>query len=335
MVGWSLSSGTCRGWSCSRTEARFSLRMPDAMKAGRAPVRATKVRSLSEAVALVPDGARIAFGGQSVYQHPMAFVRELIRQRRRDLTVIGVLSGPELDMPAAAGCVRAAETSYVGLEQFGLARNLRRLIENGQVLIEDYSEITAFDRFRASEAGLTFLASPHLTGTDVIARNPRVRSFECPLTGKPYVAIPPADPDIAVLHVAAADQFGNVLSAHSKLLPQAFDETVARSCDTVIVTAEKLVDNDYVRRHADLTVIPGFRVAAVVEAPWGAHPCHSLGFYTLDRAHFEEYVEASRDDESFDAYLDRYVYGLKDEGEYLAILGIPRLMSLATATGVS
>jgi glutaconate CoA-transferase subunit A len=298
-------------------------------------VRASKVRSLSEAAALVTDGARIAFGGQSVYQHPMAFVRELIRQRRRDLTVVGVLNGPELDMAAAAGCVRAVETSYVGLEQFGLARNFRRLAESGRVAVEDYSEITAFDRFRASEAGLTFLASPHLAGTDVVARNPRLRPFTCPLTGKPYVAIPPADPDVAVIHVAAADQFGNALGARAKLLPQMFDETIARSCDTVILTAERLVDNSYVRRHPDLTVIPGFRVAAVVEAPWGAHPCHSLGFYALDRAHFEEYVEASRDDASFDAYLARYVTGLAHEGEYLALLGLPRLMSLSTATGVA
>jgi glutaconate CoA-transferase, subunit A len=296
--------------------------------------RASKVRTLADAVALVPDGARIAFGGQSVYQHPMAFVRELIRQQRRGLTVVGVLNGPELDMAAAAGCVRAVETSYVGLEQFGLARNFRRLAESGRIEIEDYSEITAFDRFRASEAGLTFLASPHLAGTDVVARNPRVRPFQCPLTGRPYVAIPPAEPDVVVIHVAAADQYGNALGARAKLLPQAFDEIVARSSDRVILTTERLVDNSYVRRHPELTVIPGFRVAAVVEAPWGAHPCHSLGFYTLDRAHFEEYVLASRDDAAFAAYLERYVTGVADEKAYLALIGLPHLMSLATATGV-
>jgi glutaconate CoA-transferase subunit A len=299
------------------------------------PARASKVLSLGEAARLVPDGARIAIGGQSVYQHPMALVRELIRQRRRNLTVVGVLNGPELDMAAAAGCVSKVETSYVGLEQFGLARNFRRLAEGGRILIEDYSEITAFDRFRASEAGLTFLASPHLGGSDVVARNPRVKPFNCPLTGRPYVAIPPADPDVVIIHAAAADQYGNVLGARSKLLPQAFDEIVARTCDTVIVTVEKLVDNAYVRRNADLTVIPGFRVTAVVEAPWGAHPCHSLGFYALDREHFAEYVEASRDDVSFAAYLDRYVFGVQNEAEYLARIGLPRLMSLSTVTGVA
>lgn len=290
---------------------------------------------MKEAAALVPDGARVAFGGQSVYQRPMAFVRELVRQGRRDLTVVGVLNGPELDMAAAAGCVSKVETSYVGLEQFGLARNFRRLAERGAIAIEDYSEITAFDRFRASEAGLTFLASPHLAGSDVATRNPRAVLFHCPLTGRPYVAVPPADPDIAIIHAPAADQFGNVLAPSAKLLPQAFDETIARSCDKVIVTVEKLVDNSFVRRHADRTVIPGFRVAAVVEAPWGAHPCHSLGFYSLDRLHFEEYVDASVDDAAFRAYLNKYVYGPADESGYLDAIGIDRLLSLSTVTGVA
>ncbi len=296
--------------------------------------RPTKIRTMGEAASLVPNGARIAFGGQSVYQRPMAFVRELIRQGRRDLTVVGVLSGPELDMAAAAGCVRKVETSYVGLEQFGLARNFRRLAESGGIEIEDYSEISAFDRFRASEAGLTFLASPHLGGSDVVERNPRAVMFNCPITGRPLVALPPADPDVVVIHAAASDQFGNVLAPPGKLLPQDFDEIVARSADLVIVTVEKLVDNAFVRAHADRTFIPGFRVAAVVEAPWGAHPCHMLGFYELDRTHFHEYVAASADDASFRDYLDRYVYAPSDLAAYRETIGVERLTSLSTVTGV-
>jgi glutaconate CoA-transferase, subunit A len=297
--------------------------------------RPTKIRTMAEAAALVPDGARVAFGGQSVYQRPMAFVRELIRQGRRDLTVIGVLNGPELDMAAAAGCVRKVETSYVGLEQFGLARNFRRLAESGRIELEDYSEITAFDRFRASEAGLTFLASPHLGGSDVVRFNPRAVPFNCPITGRPLVALPPADPDIVIIHAAAADEFGNVLAPPSKLLPQDFDEIVARSADKVIVTVEKLVDNAYVRAHSDRTFIPGFRVAAVVEAPWGAHPCHMLGFYSLDRLHFEEYVAASADDVKFRGYLEKYVYGPTDDRAYRETIGVERLTSLSTVTGVA
>lgn len=296
--------------------------------------RTEKIVSMEEAVRRVPNGARIALGGLSIYQHPMAFAHELARQGRRDLVVVGVLNGPELDLLVGAGCVARVETSYVGLERFGLARNFRRAAETGTVEVEYYSELMAFDRFRASEDGLTFTVSKALAGTDVAALNPRLKPFSCPITGKEYLAAPAAEPDVAVIHAVYADQYGNVLCPTSKLLPQSFDAIVARSTDTVIITAERIVDNAVVRRNPHLTVIPGFRVAAVVDAPFGAHPCHSLEAHTLDLAHFDEYVAASRDAEAFDGYLDRYVRGTASHLEYLERIGVDRLMALRTG-GVS
>lgn len=286
---------------------------------------------MAEAASLVTDGSRLALGGLSVYQHPMAFAHELIRQGRRDLTVIGVLNGPEVDILVAAGCVARIETSYVGLERFGLARNTRRAIEEGRVEIEDYSEMVAFDRFRASEDGLTFLATKAMAGTD-LASNPRVKPFNCPLTGKPYYAVPPADPDVVVIHAVAADAYGNVLAPAARLLPQSFDSIMARSCDTVIVTAESIVDNDVVRRNASLTVVAGFRVTAVVDAPYGAHPCHSLGAHSIDIEHFERYVEDSKDAETFERYLDHFVREAGDHAGYLERIGAARLAALRTGS---
>jgi glutaconate CoA-transferase subunit A len=283
---------------------------------------------MADAAALVPDGARVAFGGLSIYQHPMAFAHELVRQRRRRIVTVGVLNGPELDLLAGAGCVATVETSYVGLERFGLARNFRRAVETGDIRVEDYSEMSAFDRFRASEDGLTFAVSMAIAGTDVAARNPRAVPFSCPITGTRYTAIPAADPDVAVVHAVAADEYGNVLCPTRRLLPQSFDDIVARSSDTVVVTAERIVANSEVRRNPHLTVIPGFRVAAVVEAPYGAHPCHSLDAHSLDLEHFEEYVEASKDASGFDGYLARYVTGTHDHAEYLAAVGHERLLRL-------
>lgn len=290
----------------------------------------SKLRSLEEAAALVPDGARLALGGVAVYQRPMAMVRRLIRLGRSGLTVVGVLNGPELDMLVAAGCVARVETSYVGLERFGLARNFRRALERGAVAIEDYSEGVAFDRFRASEDGLTFLATPVLAGTDLPRSNPRLRPFECPLTGRPYIAVPPADPDVVVIHALAADEAGNVFSPRSKLLPQGFDEVKARSADTVVVTAERIVPRDFASRNPELMVVPGLRVTAVVEAPWGAHPCGSLGSYALDVEHFEEYVAASADEAAIAGYLDRFARDPADHGAYLELIGVRRLVSLRT-----
>jgi len=97
------------------------------------PSRQVKVCSLTEAVQAVPDGSRIALGGFAVYQHPMAFVHELIRAGRRKLTVVGVANGNEVDMLVGAGCLARIETSYVGLEKYGLAKNFRRAVEAGRL----------------------------------------------------------------------------------------------------------------------------------------------------------------------------------------------------------
>jgi glutaconate CoA-transferase subunit A len=236
-------------------------------------------------------------------------------------------------MLVAAGCVAKIETSYVGLERFGLAPNFRRAVESGAVVVEDYSEGVAFDRFRASEDGLTFLATGALAGTDVLRRNPRLVPFDCPLTGRPLVAVPPADPDAVVIHAVAADERGNVFAPRSKLLPQGFDEVKARSSDVVVVTAERLVPRDFASRNPELMVVPGLRVSAVVEAPWGAHPCSSLGAYELDVAHFERYVAASASEEGIAAYLDEFARRPSGPAEYRELIGAERMVELQS--GVS
>jgi len=293
--------------------------------------RTSKLVTMAQAAAMVADGARIALGGLSVYQHPMAFAHELVRQGRRGLTSVGVLNGPELDLLIGAGCVIRVETSYVGLEKFGLAPNFRRAVENGLVEAEFYSEMAAFDRFRASEDGLAFAVSKALAGTDVAAENPKIVPFDCPITGTRLSAFPSAEPDVAVIHAVAADEYGNVLLPTRHLLPQSFDMIVARSTQTLIVTAERIISNAEVRRNPHLTGVPGFRVAAVVEAPYGAHPCHSLDANEIDDLHFAEYVEAARSQAGFEAYLDRYVRGTSDHAGYLTEIGEGRLASLRSA----
>ncbi len=298
------------------------------------PERTPKVISLSEAAALVPDGARIALGGFAVYQHPMAFVRELIRQNRRHLTVVGVVNGPEVDMLAGAGCLACVETSYVGLEKYGLAGNFRRAAEAGTLKVVDYPELMCWDRFRASESSLTFLQASFLGGTGIVAHNPDIKPFSCPLTGRKLWAVPPADPEIVVIHALAADIYGNVLFPERRLLPQSLDITLARSCDTVIVTAERLVDNAEIRRNAHLNEIPSYRVRHVVEAPWGAHPCPVLGFSSIDDRAFREYADAARSAETFAAWLADNVHGPPTHQAYLDSIGLDRLLSLQTTLPV-
>lgn len=290
--------------------------------------RISKRKTLSEAAALVPDGARIALGGFAIYQHPMALVHELVRQGRRSLEVVGVANGNDVDLLAGAGCLRRIETSYVGLEKFGLARNFRRRVERGELEVVDYPELLSWDRFRASQENFTFWPASFLGGNDIARLNPAIKEFACPLTGRKLFAVPPADPEIVILHAIVGDEYGNVLVPTRRLIPQSHDITLSRSCDKLIVTVERMVDTAFIKRHSHLCEIPAFRTTAIVEAPHGAHPCSVLGRTLLDDEHFREYAEASSTEDGFKAYLDRYVTGVRDHAGYLERIGTSRLLAL-------
>jgi glutaconate CoA-transferase subunit A len=292
------------------------------------PALRSKLASLADAAARIPDDARIALGGFAVYQHPMALIRELARQGRRNLTVVGTVNGNDVDLLAGAGCLRRVETSYVGLEKYGLALNFRRRVESGELEVVDYPEVLSFDRFRASQDHLSFWPCDYLGGTDILTYNKEIRAFDCPLTGRRLHAVPPAAPDVAVIHAVAADEQGNVVVPPRHLMPQSLDVTLARACDVLIVTVEKVVAREEIRRHAPHVQIPSYRTSVVVEAPWGAHPTPLLGRYLADDAHSREYVEASATPEGFAGYLRKYVTGPRDHFAYLELIGLERLARL-------
>ncbi len=288
----------------------------------------SKRMSLRDAVGLVPNGARLAIGGFAVYQKPMAFVRELVRQGRRDLTIVGSANSCDVDMLAGGGCLTRVETSYVGLEKHGLARNFRRAAESGVLQVIDYPEMVSWDRFRASQEGLAFWPIPFLGGNDVLKYNAEIRPFACPISGRPMHAVPAANPEIVVIHAIAADEQGNVVFPARRLLPQSGDVLFARSCERVIVTVEKIVSKAFIRRHARLVEVPSYRTTSIVEVPYGAHPTPALGRYLSDDNHLEEYVGASATTEMFNRYLERYVRAPADHFAYLNLIGAERLADL-------
>ncbi|MCO5063559.1 MAG: hypothetical protein M9924_03990 [Rhizobiaceae bacterium] len=287
----------------------------------------SKVISAAEAAQSVPDGARIAFGGFAVYQKPMGFVRELVRQGRRNLTVIGSAQSYEVDLLAAVGALACVETSYVGLEAYGLARQYRRAVEAGRLRVVDYPEMVSWDRFRANMENLPFWPVPFLGGLDILTSNPDIKKFDCPLTGRIMYAVPAANAEVAVIHALAADRRGNVVLPRRYLLPQSNDVLIARSCDRVIVTAEKIVDEAFIRRHADQVQIASYQVEAVVEMPWGAHPTPALGAYNADRDAYGEWVAASESDEALDVWLEAFVR-VDGNDAYLDRIGGARLAKL-------
>jgi len=290
--------------------------------------RRSKVVSLQQAAGLVANGMRIGLGGFAIYQRPMAFVRELIRQRRKDLTVVGVTNSIEADMLIAAGTCSRLETSYMGFEKFGLAPAFRRACEKHGFDAVDYPELLAWDRFRADQEGLQFWPASGLGGTSLVELNPDIKAFDCPLTGKPLHALPATRLDIAVIHAAAADKYGNVIVPGFHNLPQSFDVTLSRSCRKLVVTAERIVSDNFLQRHARLVQIPAARVHAVVEVPFGAHPTSMLGRYLDDDTHWAQYIGAAKTEEGVAEYLKANVFDLASHDDYLDRIGGARLASL-------
>lgn len=263
-----------------------------------------KVGPLAQAAALVCDGDVVALGGGLSHREPMALVRELIRQDRRDLRVVGSAHGIDVDLLIGAECIGAVEQSYVGFEQdFGLAPAYRRAAGNGGVEIRETCCYTLLQQLRAAEYGLPFIPVRGIVGSDVAGLHPEFSEVTCPFTGQTLVAVPPLSPDVALIHGLLADARGNV---HIRP-PLVLDERFAFASEKVVVSVERLASTAEVSA-AGIT-IPYFLVDAVVEAPFGAHPTSCYPHYTYDRDHIGRWVAAASDTDGVRDYLDAFVGG--------------------------
>jgi glutaconate CoA-transferase subunit A len=292
-----------------------------------------KLCSLSEAASLIEDGTRIAFGGMAVHNHPMAFIYELIRKGVKDLTIVGHVGADDIDILVGAGCVKRIEISYVGLEEFGLAPNFRRAVENGDIELVEYSEPVCFERFQCSARGQSFFPTHEMLGTDLPKYNPDIKEMVSPFDGRMCHVIPAAEPEWVVIHAPMGDKYGNVLFFQNRQLPENLDLIASRTTRNLIVTVEEVVDRNRVMRLSQLNLVPRFRTTAIVEAPYGAHPSSCLQVYDNDREHLKMYAQVARDPDEFKRFLDRYVYGVESHMGYLELIGVERLMKLRHVGG--
>jgi glutaconate CoA-transferase subunit A len=261
-----------------------------------------KLRPLAEAAQLVPDGARIGFGGSNaLWRRPMAFVRELVRQGRRDLSVYNMIGGLEVDLLLGAGSVAATHCCYVGLDELGHAPHFQRAAGAGSVEIHEYSEFTFVAGLRAAGMDLPFLPWRTAWGTEVAERQ-GWHTIRCPYTGVELLAVPAIKLDVAVIHAARCDADGNVELPYPLDFIYDFDYLLARAAKVVIVCAEDVEPIPDATRVAMISR----EVDCVVHAPRGAWPCGIASRYSVDREHIDAYVRAARGD-GFEAYLDEHV----------------------------
>ena len=283
-----------------------------------------KRTSLTGAGALVGDGAIVALGGGLCARLPMAMVRELVRQGRRGLHLVGSAHSIDVDLLVAAGAVRRLEESYVGFEQdLGLAPAYRRAAEQGSIEVAESCCATILAQLRATEMGLPFLPVRGVRGSGIAGLHPEYAEITCPFTGETLVAVPALRPDVALLHAPSGDRYGNL---HLEQ-PYVLDERFAAASGMVIATVDELVSTDEVA--ASGVTIPAHLVAAVAEVPFGAHPASCYPRYAYDRGHLGEYVSASQSGPAdLDKYLATYVNGTEES--YRAAVGPDRLAALTT-----
>jgi glutaconate CoA-transferase, subunit A len=281
---------------------------------------ASKVTTMREAVAaLVRDGDTVVIEG---FTHLICFAagHEIIRQRRRDLTLCRLTPDLIYDQMIAAGCARKLVFSWAGNPGAGSLHAFRRAVEarDGPLLeLEEYSHFGMVGRLSAGAARLPFWPMRNYMGTDLPAVNPRIAEVQCPYTGERLATVPALNPDVTVVHAQRADAQGNT-QIWGLLGVQ---KEAAFASRRVIVVVEELVDEGVIRADPNRTLIPGLAVDAVVVEPWGAHPSYAQGYYDRDNEFYVGWEKISQDPAALTRYLDQYIYGVRDRAEYVAKCG--------------
>lgn len=290
---------------------------------------ASKLMTMQEAIArFVPDGSSVALGLALEPLIPFAAGHELIRQQRRDLTLIGPISDILFDQLIGAGCATRIVAAWVGNVSEGLGYNYRRAAEHGTphpITIEDHSNYSISLALLAGALGVPYIPMVSLLGSDIARHHPSIRPAESPLDGSPTLLVPALRPDVAILHVQRADEAGR---AHV-WGGMGISEEAALAAHGVIYTAEEIVPSEVILSDPNRVLVPGAKTLAVVHAPGGAHPAPVQGYYNRDHAAFHEYHERTRTPKGFADWLQEQVLEQPDRAAYLERLGADRWQSLA------
>lgn len=289
-----------------------------------------KVKSLSEAVALIPDNVHVAVGGCHYSRTPMALIWEMIRQGKKGLTVSKSITATEGDLLLVAGCTRHIITSWFSPGvTWGVSRIMRHYVQSGEARYEEWSHMSLGLKYRAGAMGVPFLPVRSMLGSDVFKRLNNIKEMNCPFTGDKLALVPALNPDVALIHVQKADCYGN---AQISGLPF-MDKDIALAADRVILTTEQIVDNDEIRRTPDRTDIPFFCVDAVVEVPYGCLPHECYGVYEPDFNHMDRYVKLmmTQSVDGVRSYLNEYVYAPKTFEDYLGLFNVIDIVKASTS----
>jgi glutaconate CoA-transferase, subunit A len=293
-----------------------------------------KVMSLQDAATLVNDGDLVGIGGSTLSRTPLAMIWALIRAGRRDLDCCRCITSSDGDWLYASGAAKKIITSWFSQGiVWGISKVMRHYTETKQATFEEWSHLGMGSRFRAGAMGIPFMPMRSMLGSDVLTQlEGQYKISQCPFTGDTVLLVPALNPDVALIHVQRCDSYGNAQIDGLQFM----DIDLAMAANKVIVTTERIVNNDQIRRAPDQTKIPFFAVDAVVEVPWGCAPHECYGVYEPFYDHMEYYTGLvnKQPEAGMHDYLKRFVYAPEDWTDYLDLLGLRELLS-ASRRGVS
>ncbi len=277
----------------------------------------SKLIHLAEAISRHVHDGDMLYAAGFTHLIPFAAGHEIIRQGCKKLTLARATPDLIYDQLVAAGCASKVIFSYMGNPGVGSLRFVRAEVEAGNLDWEEYSHFGMISRLQAGATGLPFMPMNPTAAGDLEQANPNYRTVTDPYSGAPVVVVPALNPDVAIIHVQRADETGN---AHIWGIIGEQKEA-AFAAKRVIITAEEIVPEEVIRSDPNRTLIPAFIVDAVCHTPYSAHPSYTQGYYDRDNDFYLEWDQISRSSESVKAYLDEWVYGVKDRQEYWEKLG--------------
>lgn len=277
----------------------------------------SKLLPLSAAIAQNVNDGDLVYAAGFTHLIPFAAAHEIIRQGKKHLTLARATPDILYEQMVAAGCADKLIFSYSGNPGVGSLRIVRAEMEAKRLAYEEYSHFAMITRLTAGAAGLPFLPMKPIGTDDLAQANPQYRTITCPYTGERLNTVPALNPDVAIIHVQRADAQGN---AHIwGILGE--QKEAAFASKRVILTAEEIVDESIIRSDPNRTLIPAMVVTAVCHVPYAAHPSYTQGYYDRDNPFYLEWDKISSSAESTQAWLNEWVYSVKDRAEYWAKLG--------------
>ena len=287
-----------------------------------------KVVSLDEAASFVRDGDSVGIGGSTMSRTPMGLIWALIRAKRKNLVCSRCIVSSDGDLLFGAGVSDHIITSWFSQGiLWGVSKVMRHYVETGKARFDEWSHLAMGMRFRAGAMGVPFVPIRSMLGSDVVRQQPEAKEMICPYTNEKLLLVPALNPDVALIHVQRCDPYGNAQIDGLQFM----DVDLAMAANKVVMTTERIVSNDQIRRAPDQTKIPFFAVDAVVELPFGSAPHECYGVYEPMMRHMESYVAKVNEDpvKGMQEYLDEFVFGPTSWIDFLDRIGLDEVLAAA------